>query len=53
MKNERLKLSGIMLAGILVFGTFVYAVNVQPMVRGDFDGITYDLMNFEIGRAHV
>ena len=46
MKNERLKLSGIMLAGILVFGTFVYAVNVQPMVRGDFDGITYDLMNF-------
>ena len=46
MKNKRLQLSGIMLAGILVFGAFVYAVNVQPVVRGDFDGIIYELRNF-------
>ncbi len=35
MKQKNLKLSGLMLAGVIIIVSFVYAVNVQPVVIGD------------------
>jgi len=35
MKSKNLKLSGIMLAGVIIIVSFVYAVNVQPIVIGN------------------
>lgn len=37
MKSQKLKLSGIMLAGIIIIVSFVYAINFQPVVIGDSD----------------
>ena len=49
MRNQKLKLSGIALAGIIVLVSFVYAINIQPVVIGDPDWIeTFSgLKNFE------
>lgn len=35
MKSKNLKLSGIMLAGVIIIVSFVYAVDVQPIVIGN------------------
>jgi uncharacterized secreted protein with C-terminal beta-propeller domain len=34
MKSRKLKLSGLMLAGLIIIVSFVYAVNIQPAVTG-------------------
>ena len=46
MKSKRLKLSGMMLAGIIIIVTFVYAVEIQPVVTGDVQLYTYRFMTF-------
>jgi len=49
MRNQKLKLSGIALAGIIVLVSFVYAINIQPVVIGDPNWIDSfnGLRNFE------
>lgn len=39
MKNKKMKISGFMLASIIVLVSFVYAVNVQPLVIGESGGM--------------
>jgi len=41
-----LKLAGIVLTGIIVLGTFVYAITVQPTVYGNMDFPYYELQTF-------
>jgi len=47
MKDKKLKLAGIILTGILVLGTFVYAITVQPTVYGNMDFPYYELQTFD------
>ena len=46
MKDKKLKLAGIVLTGIIVLGTFVYAITVQPTVYGNMDFPYYELQTF-------
>ena len=46
MKDKKLKLAGIVLTGIIVLGTFVYAITVQPTVYGNMDFPYYELQIF-------
>ena len=46
MKDKKLKLAGIVLTGILITGTFVYAITVQPTVYGNMDFPYYELQIF-------
>ncbi|MCK5258307.1 MAG: beta-propeller domain-containing protein, partial [Thermoplasmatales archaeon] len=46
MKDKKLKLAGIVLTGILITGTFVYAITVQPTVYGNMDFPYYELQTF-------
>ncbi|MEA3457796.1 MAG: beta-propeller domain-containing protein [Candidatus Thermoplasmatota archaeon] len=46
MKDKKLKLAGIVLTGIIILGTFVYAITVQPTVYGNMDFPYYDLQTF-------
>jgi len=46
MNDKKLQLSGFMLVGIVVLGTFVYAANINPVVSGDSDVVYYKLQNF-------
>ena len=45
-EEEKTKLSGIMLAGVIVIALFVYTVETQPIVTGDLSRSTYELMTF-------
>lgn len=47
--NENMKIKGLMLAGVIIVISFIYAVNVQPVVFGWYsDGQVYpDLKTFE------
>jgi uncharacterized secreted protein with C-terminal beta-propeller domain len=46
MKRESLKLSGVMLAGIIILVSFVYAIEIQPIVIGGSDWFkTYGELN--------
>ena len=47
MKDKKLKLAGIVLTGIIVLGTFVYAITVQPTVYGNMDFPYYELQTFD------
>ena len=47
MKDKKLKLAGIVLTGILITGTFVYAITVQPTVYGNMDFPYYELQTFD------
>jgi uncharacterized secreted protein with C-terminal beta-propeller domain len=56
MDKKNLKLSGLVLAGIIIIVSFVGAVNIQPVVTGDWldlmysrdpDSYSYDLMSFD------
>jgi len=48
MTVGNVKISGIMLAGVIIIVSFVYALNVQPVVTGDSALVEYrDLRNFE------
>ena len=53
MRNKKLKLSGLMLASVIIVVSFVYAINAQPVVTGDLAWVeTYTgLKNFESYRA--
>jgi len=46
MKDKNLKLAGIVLTGIIILGTFVYAITVQPTVYGNMDFPYYKLQTF-------
>ena len=46
MKNNRLKLAGVILTGVVILGTFVYAITVQPTVYGNMDFPYYELQTF-------
>ena len=35
MKLKNIKLSGMMVAGIIIIVSFAYAINIQPVVIGD------------------
>lgn len=47
--NKNLKIKGLMLAGVIIIISFIYAVNIQPIVFGWYsDGQVYsDLKTFE------
>ncbi|MCK5031759.1 MAG: beta-propeller domain-containing protein, partial [Thermoplasmatales archaeon] len=45
MKDKKLKLTGIVLT-LIILGTFVYAINVQPTVYGNMDFPYYELQTF-------
>jgi uncharacterized secreted protein with C-terminal beta-propeller domain len=47
MENNKWKLTGIMIAGMIVVATFVYAVTVWPAVHGNYDFPVYELQNFD------
>jgi len=47
MENNKWKLTGITVAGMIVVTMFVYAVTVWPTVNGDYDFPIYELQNFE------
>ena len=51
--NKKLKLSGLMLASVIIIVSFVYAINIQPIVTGDsgWAGTYVDLKNFESYKA--
>jgi len=48
MKFRDLRLGGIMFAGVIIIVSFVYAVNIQPVVIGDTGWISSyaELNNF-------
>ncbi len=46
MKDNRLKLAGVVLTGVIILGTFVYAITVQPTVYGNMDFPYYELQTF-------
>jgi uncharacterized secreted protein with C-terminal beta-propeller domain len=46
MKDNRLKLAGVVLAGVVILGTFVYAIAIQPTAYGDIDFPYYELQTF-------
>jgi len=46
MKDNRLKLAGIVLTGVVILGTFVYAITIQPTAYGDMDFPYYELQTF-------
>ena len=46
MRIINAKLSGVMLACIIIIVSFVYAVNIQPMVNGDPINYSYGLIRF-------
>jgi len=39
MENNKLKLNGIMLSGLIIIISFVYAINIQPKVIGDSENL--------------
>jgi hypothetical protein len=39
MKNNKLKLNGTMLSGLIIIISFVYAINIQPKVIGDSENL--------------
>jgi uncharacterized secreted protein with C-terminal beta-propeller domain len=45
MKNKNLKISGILMSTIIIILSFVYAINVQPIVFGDSGLVTYKELN--------
>ena len=45
MKDKKLKLAGIVLT-LIILGTFVYAITVQPTVYGNMDFPYYELQTF-------
>ena len=47
MENNKWKLTGIMVAGMIVVTMFVYGVTVWPTVHGNYDFPVYELQNFE------
>ena len=46
MKDKKLKLAGVVLTGVIILGTFVYAITVQPTVYGNMDFPYYELQTF-------
>ena len=46
MKDNRLKLAGVVLTGVVILGTFVYAITIQPTAYGDMDYPYYELQTF-------
>jgi len=47
MKDNRLKLTGVILTGVIILGTFVYTISVQPKVYGNMDFPYYELQTFD------
>ncbi len=47
MEKNKWKMTGIMIAGMIVVSMFVYAVTVWPTVHGNYDFPIYELKNFE------
>ena len=41
MRNKKIKLSGMMFAGMIIVISFVYAINIQPVVFGEPGWYTY------------
>ena len=39
MKNNNLKIGGVMLSGLIIIISFVYAINIQPKVMGDSENL--------------
>ena len=46
MKDKKLKLAGIVLILVVILGTFVYAITIQPTVYGNMDFPYYELQTF-------
>jgi len=38
MKHQKMKISGFMLAGIIIIATLFYTVEIQPVATGDLQG---------------
>ena len=47
MKDKKFKLAGILMTGIIILGTFVYAITVQPTEYGNMDFPYYELQTFD------
>jgi len=39
MKNNKLRLSGTMLSFLIIIISFIYAINIQPKVIGDYENL--------------
>jgi len=46
VKDKKLKLAGIVLILVVILGTFVYAITIQPTVYGNMDFPYYELQTF-------
>lgn len=47
MEIKKLKTSGILLAGVIIFITLIQAINIQPVATGDLGEVYYELKNFD------
>ena len=56
MNDKSLEINGLFVAGIIIIVSFVYAINIQPVVFGtdttffpsNDDNYSYDLMSFRL-----